>query len=117
MTNNVKLCIDIPQDVYNNIVIKNAYTSEDITNIRKAFMDAMFFQSYTPDHERKFEKIDVVYPSEESCIYPEYKGKPYFSIQYEQNGEHVVGFGTYNLEVLSRYLTEYFISPMITKKK
>lgn len=57
-----------------------------------------------------FEEIVVEYPmAEDLCTYLEYKGKPYFSIKYEENGEHFVGFGTYKPEVLSRYLREYFI--------
>ena len=59
-------------------------------------------------HERKFEKIIVEYPTV-NC-YPEYKGKPYFSIQYEENGEHFIGFGTYKPDVLSQYLRECFHS-------
>ena len=105
--------IDLHDEVYNNMVVKNEYTRKDIIAMRNALVDAMFFQSYLSDHERKFEKIVVEYPPEKSCIYPEYKGKPYFSIQYEENGEHFVGFGTYKPEVLSRYLIEYFITPAI----
>lgn len=63
--------------------------------------------------ERKFERIVVEYPPEDLCAYPEHKGKPYFSIQYEENGEHIIGFGTYNPEVLNRYLIEYFITQTI----
>lgn len=59
--------------------------------------------------ERKFEEIMVDYPPAKLCTYPEYRGKPYFSIKYEENGEHIIGFGTYKPEVLSRYLREYFI--------
>ena len=62
---------------------------------------------------RKFEEIVVEYPPAELCAYPEYRGKPYFSIKYEENGEHIIGFGTYKPEVLSRYLQEYFIAPII----
>lgn len=61
-------------------------------------------------HGRKFEGIVVEYPPANLCIYPEYKGRPYFSIRYEENGEHIIGFGTYNPQVLTRYLQEYFIS-------
>ncbi len=61
-------------------------------------------------HGRKFEEIVVEYPSADLCTYPEYRGKPYFSIKYEENGEHIIGFGTYKSEVLSRYIREYFIS-------
>lgn len=62
---------------------------------------------------RKFEEIVVEYPPEDICPYPEYKGKPYFLIKYEENGNHIIGFGTYDPEVLSRYLKEYFIAPTI----
>ena len=58
---------------------------------------------------RKFEEIVLHYTPPELCPYPEYRGKPYYSIKYEENGEHFVGFGTYNIEVLSSYLREYFI--------
>ena len=59
---------------------------------------------------REFEGIDVTYPPEDICIYPEYKGKPYFGIRYKENGESIVGYGTYNPQVLSRYLKDYFMS-------
>lgn len=59
---------------------------------------------------REFEEIDATYPPEELCIYPEYKGKPYFGIKYKENGEEIVGYGTYKPEVLSQYLKDYFIS-------
>ena len=64
-------------------------------------------------HERKFEEMVVEYPPAELCTYPEYRGKPYFSIKYKENGEHIIGFGTYKPEVLSGYLREYFIAPTI----
>jgi len=41
--------------------------------------------------------------------YPGYKEKPYYSIRYIENGEEHVGYGTYDLEVLSQYLKEYFM--------
>lgn len=63
--------------------------------------------------DRKFEKIVVDYPPAETCTYPEYRGKPYFSIKFEENGEHVIGFGTYKPEVLSEYIREYFIKSTI----
>lgn len=59
---------------------------------------------------RKFEEIVVGYPPAELCTYPECRDKPYYSIKYEENGEHFVGFGTYNPEVLSRCLKEYFMA-------
>jgi ribosomal protein L37AE/L43A len=58
---------------------------------------------------RKFEEIVISYTPPELCTYPEYRGKPYYSIKFEENGEHFIGFGTYKIEVLSEYLREYFI--------
>ena len=58
---------------------------------------------------REFEGIEVTYPPEDICTYPEYKGKPYFGIRYRENGESIVGYGTYNPQVLSRYLKDYFM--------
>lgn len=59
---------------------------------------------------RQFEEIVVEYPSFNNT-YTEYKGKPYFSIKYTENGQEFIGYGTYNPEVLSRYLRDYFMPP------
>lgn len=67
----------------------------------------------------RFIEIEVTYPPPEVCCYPEYKGKPYFAIKYEEDGEYYIGFGTYNPKVLSRYIKEYFINPpkpMLSKR-
>lgn len=56
---------------------------------------------------KKFIEIITTYPV--ICTYPEYEGKPYFSIRYEENGEIIEGFGTYKPEVLSEYISEYFM--------
>lgn len=58
---------------------------------------------------RKFIEIRTTYAPDELVANPEYKGKPYYSIVYEENGEQFCGFGTYKIEVLSRYLRDYFI--------
>lgn len=58
---------------------------------------------------REFIKIIVEYPLEDLCTYPKYKGKPYFSIVYRENGEEFVGYGTYKPEVLTDYLKRYFM--------
>ena len=60
-----------------------------------------------PERSRTFLELVVSYPA--ICTYPEYEGKPYYAIQFEENGETIVGFGTYKPEVLSQYLQEYFI--------
>ena len=58
-------------------------------------------------HGRVFKGVVVEYPSYN--IYPEYIGKPYFSIKYTENGQEFIGYGTYSPEVLSEYLKEYFM--------
>lgn len=58
-------------------------------------------------HGRTFQEIVVEYLSYNT--YPEYKGKPYFSIKYTENGQEFIGYGTYKPEVLSEYLKEYFM--------
>ena len=72
-------------------------------------------QEYVPSAQpgqrnaRVFQGIIVEYPS--ISAYPEYEGKPYFSIKYTENGQEFIGYGTYKPEVLSEYLKEYFMSP------
>ena len=60
------------------------------------------------NHDKKFIEIVVEYPK--ICSYPEYKGKPYYTIKYSEKDEIFIGFGTYKPEVLSQYLQDYFIS-------
>lgn len=64
---------------------------------------------------REFEEIVVEYPPEDLCTYPEYKGKPYFSIKYKEGNNHFIGYGTYKPKVFSRYLRDYFM-PSIRPK-
>jgi hypothetical protein len=63
---------------------------------------------------RVFKEIVVEYLS--YSIYPEYIGKPYFSIKYMENGQELIGYGTYRLEVLSEYLKEYFMTSTYPKQ-
>ena len=63
--------------------------------------------SAEPEQKRTFSGIDVSYPT--ICTYPEYEGKPYYAIKYLEDGEIIVGFGTYKPDVLSEYLRKYFI--------
>lgn len=58
-------------------------------------------------HGRVFKGIVVEYPA--YTTYPECKGKPYFSINYTENGQEFIGYGTYKPEVLSEYIKEYFM--------
>ena len=71
---------------------------------------AAISSSAQPESTRTFVELVVKYPDPELCTYKEYKGKPYYSIKYIENGETYIGYGTYNPEVLSQYLKEYFIS-------
>ena len=64
---------------------------------------------------KKFIEIVAEYPA--TCTDPEFKGKPYFSIRYEENGEKFEGFGTYKPEVLSEYIREYFIGADVVERK
>ncbi len=59
---------------------------------------------------KEFIEIVVEYPPADLCTYPEYKGMPYYSIKYRENGKEYVGFGTYKIEFLSQWIKEYFIS-------
>jgi len=58
---------------------------------------------------KEFIEIVVNYPPADLCTYPEYKGKPYYSIKYRENGKEYVGFGTYKIEFLSQWIKEYFM--------
>ena len=60
-----------------------------------------------PQTARVFQEIIVEYPS--ISTYPEYEGKPYFSIKYMEDGKSFIGYGTYKPEVLSEYLIKYFM--------
>ena len=89
---------------------------DEIANLKPLSPETITeFKEGEEGHRRKFEGIVVEYPSAEFCIYPEYKGRPYFSIRYEENGEEHIGYGTYNPQVLTRYLQEYFISDIQPK--
>ena len=62
--------------------------------------------------KRTFVELRAEYQHPDLCTYPEYKGKPYYSIKYIEDGECFVGFGTYKPEVLSQYLRDYFMPPV-----
>lgn len=67
--------------------------------------------------KRTFVELLVQYPHPDVCTYPEYKGKPYYSIKYIEGGECFVGFGTYKPEVLSQYLRDYFMPPALPEER
>lgn len=84
------------------------YATELWAMSEESFLSWLNSDCQKVEPNRKFLEIIVEYPK--VCIYPEYVGKPYYTIKYEENGEMMVGFGTYKPEVLSQYLREYFIS-------
>lgn len=100
----MQILINIPDEKYDRLLY------QDIISLRSYVENGIVLPK---GHGRKFEEIVVEYPPAELCTYPEYRDKPYFSIKYEENEEHIIGFGTYKPEVLSEYLREYFIAPTI----
>lgn len=60
--------------------------------------------------KRKFIRIVARYFPNDIVCYKEYVGKPYFSIEYEGDGELHCGYGTYDIDVLSSYLRDYFMA-------
>ena len=66
---------------------------------------------------RTFVELVERYEDPEFCPYPEYKGKPYYSIKYIENGEEYVGYSTYSLRVISEFLKKYFISYALEKQE
>lgn len=86
-----------PFEQVQELVKLNQQFAQEIENLKR------------PQGKREFIEILAQYVPDDICTYPEYKGKPYYSIHYKENGEEFVGFGTYNPEVLSRYLKEYFM--------
>ena len=66
---------------------------------------------------RTFVELVERYVDPELCPYPEYKGKPYYSIKYIENGEEHVGYSSYSLQVMSGFLKKYFMSPALEKQE
>ena len=66
---------------------------------------------------RTFIELVERYVDPELCPYPEYKGKPFYSIKYIENGEEYVGYSTYSLQVMSGFLKKYFMSPALEKQE
>lgn len=80
-------------------------------------INALSFAQQENRTNREFIELIVEYPPEDICTYPEYKGKPYYSIKYRENGEGFIGYGTYSPKVLSRYMKEYFMPSAERKGK
>ena len=100
--------------VDNAPTVEPEITDEDIREaIKQGFENgyAMAEAKYKrPQGEREFIEILAEYREDDYDTLPEYKGKPYYSIHYRENGEEFVGYGSYKIEVLSEYLRNYFFS-------
>lgn len=88
----------------------SAYQHNTYVNKQEVMIRLMALPSVQPERKNGKKFIEIVVTHLVTCPYPEYKGKPYFSIRYEENGEQFEGFGTYNPEVLAQYIREYFMS-------
>jgi hypothetical protein len=97
---------DVPSD---EMTLEQA--RQAVKDLRKKLMEYLEQEPTTKNDlgVREFAEIVVEYPPEDLCTYPEYKGKPYFSIKYEEGNDCIIGYGTYNPQVLSRYLKDYFM--------
>ena len=94
-------------DLIDRQAVLNLFPTHDWKHLYDAVKELPSAQRKTKN--RRFEEIVVTYPNPDLCSYPEYKGKPYFSIKYEENEEHYIGYGTYNPTVFSMYLKRYFM--------
>lgn len=97
---------DILDKIKTNVGCAKSIDDKEKVSIAK--LDNMPMIAKEHKVEREFIEILTNYQSDDLCSYPEYRGKPYFSIHYRENGEEFVGYGTYKIEVLSRYLRDYF---------
>lgn len=97
--------LDKFMEQYKIIDTKQVYTNG--SELVPIFRIKQWEDAHEPKNGKKFIEIVAEYPA--VCTYPEYEGKPYYSIRYEENGEKFEGFGTYKPEVLSKYIYEYFI--------
>lgn len=66
---------------------------------------------------KEFEEIVVEFPNPDTCVYEEYKGMPYYSIKFHENGETRIGFGSYSTHVISDYLKKYFMPSAQPERK
>lgn len=87
----------------------SAYQHDIYIDKQDAIARLIALPSVQPERKNGKKFIEIVVTHLVNCPYPEYKGKPYFSIRYEENGKKIEGFGTYKPEVLSKYIREYFM--------
>jgi hypothetical protein len=104
---------DVPSD---EMTLEQA--RQAVKDLRKKLMEYLEQEPTTKNDlgVREFVEIVVEYPPEDLCTYPEYRGKPYFSIKYKEGNDYIIGYGTYNPKVISRYLRDYFM-PSVTPQE
>lgn len=88
--------------------VGNEFVRNDYQQGWNDAIDAIIDNAPTIEPKRKFIRIIATYCPDDCICYKEYKGKPYFSIEYECNEELHCGYSTYNPDVLSRFLRDYF---------
>lgn len=113
----MKLTIDIPEKMYLNAKEDLLCGGDILVKAIKNGIPHGLITEQEPceDNQREFIELVVEYINPDLCIYPEYRGKPYFSIKYRENGKYIVGFGSYKIEMISQWIKEYFI-PSIQPK-
>lgn len=100
-----------------NSLVKSCYDcAEEHEQLAEWLKDYKRLLEERPTGKREFIEIITQYVPDDICTYPEYRGKPYFSIRYKENGEEFVGYGTYKIEVLSSFLREYFLGQELGAK-
>lgn len=99
-----------------NYLRSSGFSEEQINEVVKALEPTTKNNLGADLISRQFQEIVVEYPPEDLCTYPEFRGKPYFSIKYKEGNDYIIGYGTYNPKVLSRYLTDYFM-PSVTPQE
>ena len=63
-------------------------------------------RAVSDDTEESDCKLDLIF--EELIVEKDIRERPYYSIQYRENGESHVGYGSYSMSVISDYLKHYF---------
>jgi hypothetical protein len=106
----MKLIIDISETAYNLLNSDKQIDWLGAETILEIVAKGTPYEEQPIEPKRKFIRIITTYYPDDIVCYEEYKGKPYFSIEYQENGETFIGYGTYNPDVLSRYLRDYFFS-------
>lgn len=106
----MKIVIDIPEQAYNLLNSDKQIDWLGAETILEVVANGTPYKERSVEPKRKFIRIITTYCPDDCIYYKEYKGKPYYSIEYQENGEVRIGYATYNPDVLSRFLRDYFFN-------